>query len=55
MPVASVKTLQCGSDHSICIIFVATFLLCGNRPKIINDETDSRKYDDSEPCILVDI
>jgi len=55
VPVESIKTLQCGSDHSICIKFVAKFLLWGNRPKIINDDTDGRKYDDAEPCLLVDI
>ena len=53
--VASVKTLQCGSDHSICIKFVAKFLLWGNRPNITNGDTDGGNYDDVVPCLLVDI
>ena len=58
MPVASIKTLQCGSDHSICIKFVAQFLFFGGGatgPKIVNGDTDGRKCDDAEPCLLVDI
>jgi hypothetical protein len=55
VPVASIKTLQCGSDHGIRTKFVAKFLLWGNRTKIINDDADGRKYDDAEPCLLVDI
>jgi hypothetical protein len=29
VPVASIKTLQCSSDHNICIKFVAEFLFLG--------------------------
>ena len=55
VPGASMNILECGSDHSICIKFVAKFLLWGNRPKIINDDTDGRTYVDAELCLVVDI
>jgi len=53
--VTSVKTLQCGSDHSICIQFVAKFLLWGNRLNNTNGDTGGRNYDYAAPCQLVDI
>lgn len=53
--VASVETLQRGSDHSICIQFVAKFLLWGNRPNVTKGDTCGRNFDDAAPCQPVDI